>query len=79
VFAQQHATELLEAGGRVFRDGGEDGVALGNGEREHPRHSTVGGFEPPGECFVVNEAGELKNKVVLYWTPARWIVTRPNI
>ena len=55
----------LEAGGWVFRDGGEVGVALGDGEGEDAGHSSVRGFEPVGECFVIDQAGELEDEVVV--------------
>ena len=45
--------------------GSEHGFALRDGEREDACHAAVRRFEPPRECFVVNQAGELEDEVVL--------------
>ena len=48
VLAQEYATELLEAGGWVFSHG-VNGLAFRDREREHARHSALGGFEAARE------------------------------
>ena len=58
--------------------GSEHGFALRDGEREDACHAAVRRFEPPRECFVVNQAGKLEDKVVLDRQASR-IVTPPNI
>lgn len=70
VFAQQDGSELFGAG-RWIVEQHEHGFAFGDAEREDAGVAAVGGFEAVGERGVVDESGELEDKVVADGVPAR--------
>jgi len=63
VLAQEHPTELLEPGRRIF-ERPDDRLALWDVEAEHLHFAGVGGLEPLGERVVFDEAGKLEDQLV---------------
>jgi len=66
VLAEQYATKLLEAGGRII-EGDQDRLSFWDGEGEDSGAAAIRGLEPASQVGVVDQACERQHELIPYW------------